>query len=31
MLHLFEKQGFDIQKKTSSGVYELRMAFRGIT
>jgi ribosomal protein S18 acetylase RimI-like enzyme len=31
MLHLFEKMGFDIQKRTSSGVYELRMAFRGIT
>jgi len=30
MLHLFEKMGFDIQKRTSSGVYELRMAFRGI-
>jgi acyl-CoA hydrolase/ribosomal protein S18 acetylase RimI-like enzyme len=31
MLHLFEKMGFDIQKRSSSGVYELRMAFRGIT
>ena len=31
MLHLFEKMGFDIHKRTSSGVYELKMAFRGIT
>lgn len=30
MLHLFEKMGFDIQKRSSSGVYELKMAFRGI-
>jgi acyl-CoA hydrolase/GNAT superfamily N-acetyltransferase len=29
MLHLFEKMGFDIQKRTDGGVYELRMAFRG--
>jgi RimJ/RimL family protein N-acetyltransferase len=29
MLHLFEKMGFDIQKKSSQGVYELQMAFRG--
>ncbi len=29
MLHLFEKMGFDIQKTTAEGVYELRMAFRG--
>jgi acyl-CoA hydrolase/GNAT superfamily N-acetyltransferase len=30
MLHLFNKMGFDIQKTTAAGVYELRMAFRGI-
>lgn len=30
MLNLFEKMGFDIQKRSSAGVYELRMAFRGI-
>ncbi len=30
MLHLFEKMGFDIQKHSSTGVYELKMAFRGI-
>jgi RimJ/RimL family protein N-acetyltransferase len=29
MLHLFEKMGFDIQKRSSQGVYELRMAFKG--
>lgn len=29
MLHLFEKQGFDIKKRGEAGVYELRMAFRG--
>jgi acyl-CoA hydrolase/GNAT superfamily N-acetyltransferase len=29
MLHLFEKMGFDIERKTSAGVYELKMAFRG--
>jgi RimJ/RimL family protein N-acetyltransferase len=29
MLHLFEKMGFDIQKRSSQGVYELQMAFRG--
>jgi acyl-CoA hydrolase/GNAT superfamily N-acetyltransferase len=29
MLHLFEKMGFDIQKKSAQGVYELQMAFRG--
>jgi GNAT superfamily N-acetyltransferase len=28
MLHLFEKMGFDIQKKSEQGVYELKMAFR---
>lgn len=27
MLHLFEKMGFDIQKRSGSGVYELKMAF----
>jgi acyl-CoA hydrolase/RimJ/RimL family protein N-acetyltransferase len=30
MLHLFEKMGFDIQKSSDQGVYELKMAFRGI-
>ncbi len=30
MLHLFERMGFDIQKKRGEGVYELKMAFRGI-
>jgi acyl-CoA hydrolase/GNAT superfamily N-acetyltransferase len=29
MLHLFEKMGFDIEKRSSEGVYELRMTFRG--
>jgi RimJ/RimL family protein N-acetyltransferase len=29
MLHLFEKMGFDIQKRSEQGVYELKMAFRG--
>ncbi|HSR13653.1 MAG TPA: GNAT family N-acetyltransferase, partial [Thermodesulfobacteriota bacterium] len=29
MLHLFEKMGFDIQKRSAEGVYELHMAFRG--
>lgn len=29
MLHLFEKMGFDIRKRTEGGVYELKMAFRG--
>jgi acyl-CoA hydrolase/RimJ/RimL family protein N-acetyltransferase len=29
MLHLFEKKGFDIQKRVEGGVYELKMAFRG--
>jgi acyl-CoA hydrolase/RimJ/RimL family protein N-acetyltransferase len=29
MLHLFEKMGFDIQRRTSEGVVELRMRFRG--
>lgn len=28
MLHLFEKMGFDIDKKAAEGVYELKMAFR---
>ena len=27
MLHLFERMGFDLQKRIDSGVYELRMAF----
>lgn len=30
MLHLFEKMGFDIQKRNEQGVYELQMAFRGV-
>jgi acyl-CoA hydrolase/GNAT superfamily N-acetyltransferase len=30
MLHLFEKMGFDIQKRSEQGVYELQMAFRGV-
>ena len=29
MMHLFEKMGFDIQRRTEEGVIELRMAFRG--
>jgi GNAT superfamily N-acetyltransferase len=29
MLHVFEKGGFDIKKKTEAGVYDLQMAFRG--
>jgi acyl-CoA hydrolase/GNAT superfamily N-acetyltransferase len=29
MLHLFEKMGFDIQKRSAQGVYEMQMAFRG--
>jgi acyl-CoA hydrolase/GNAT superfamily N-acetyltransferase len=28
MLQVFEKGGFDIERKASAGVYELRMAFR---
>jgi RimJ/RimL family protein N-acetyltransferase len=28
MLHLFEKLGFDIQKRSEQGVYELKLAFR---
>jgi len=28
MLHLFEKAGFDIEKRASEGVYELKLAFR---
>ncbi len=28
MLSLFEKAGFDIEKRSSEGVYELKMAFR---
>ncbi|MFC1572022.1 GNAT family N-acetyltransferase [Candidatus Eisenbacteria bacterium] len=31
MLHLFEKMGFDIQRRTEWGVYELHMRFRGTT
>jgi RimJ/RimL family protein N-acetyltransferase len=29
MLRLFEKMGFDIQKRGAQGVYELQMGFRG--
>jgi len=29
MMHLFEKMGFDIEKRSNSGVYELKMGFRG--
>jgi acyl-CoA hydrolase/GNAT superfamily N-acetyltransferase len=29
MINLFEKMGFDIQKRSAQGVYELKMAFRG--
>jgi acyl-CoA hydrolase/GNAT superfamily N-acetyltransferase len=29
MLHLFEKMGFDIEKRSAQGVYEMKMAFRG--
>ncbi len=29
MLHLFEKMGFDTQKRSDAGVYELKMTFRG--
>jgi acyl-CoA hydrolase/GNAT superfamily N-acetyltransferase len=29
MLHLFEKMGFDLDKRSSAEVYELRMTFRG--
>ena len=28
MLHLFEKMGFDIEKRAAEGVYELKMVFR---
>jgi acyl-CoA hydrolase/GNAT superfamily N-acetyltransferase len=30
MLHLFEKMGFDIQKRNEQGVYEMKMAFREV-
>jgi acyl-CoA hydrolase/GNAT superfamily N-acetyltransferase len=30
MLHLFEKMGFDIQKRSDQGVYEMKMAFREV-
>jgi RimJ/RimL family protein N-acetyltransferase len=30
MLHLFEKMGFDMDKRTGDDVYLLKMAFRGI-
>ena len=29
MLHVFEKGGFDIKKKSDAGVYDLKMAFLG--
>ena len=29
MVHLFEKMGFDIDKRSVEGVYEMRMSFRG--
>jgi acyl-CoA hydrolase/ribosomal protein S18 acetylase RimI-like enzyme len=29
MLHLFENQGFDVEKRTSSDVVDLKMAFKG--
>ena len=29
MLNLFESMGFDMQKRTDAGVFELKMAFRG--
>jgi len=29
MLHLFEKMDFDIQKRVESGVYQLKMMFKG--
>lgn len=29
MLHLFEKMGFDIEKKAISGIFELKMPFKG--
>jgi len=28
MLHLFEKMGFDIEKRVEEGVYELKMMFK---
>jgi len=28
MLHVFEKGGFDLKKKSEAGVYDLKMAFR---
>jgi len=31
MLHLFEKMGFDIERRSSAGVYELKLVFRGIS
>jgi len=31
MLRLFENMGFDIERRSSAGVYELKMAFRGIS
>ncbi len=29
MLHVFEKGGFDIKKKSDAGVYDMKMAFIG--
>ncbi|MFQ6124788.1 MAG: GNAT family N-acetyltransferase [Candidatus Heimdallarchaeota archaeon] len=31
ILHLFEKMGFDIERRSSAGMYELKLAFRGIS
>ena len=30
MMHLFEKMGFDIEKRREEGIYEMRMRFRGM-
>lgn len=30
MMHLFEKMGFDVQKRSAQGVYELKLIFRGV-
>jgi len=30
MLHLFENQGFDVEKRISAGVVELKMAFKAV-
>ena len=31
MLRLFEKMGFDIERRTAEGIVELRMTFRGVS